>query len=126
MTVQSEPSGSTPARPALDELLAKWTRILKLQDWECKASYARHWELGENNAGSNRVSYRNKCCTIRILEPCDYGESIWPQDVESTLVHELLHLHFELRAPVEGVADDLREQAIESITRALIELDRRR
>lgn len=47
---------------------------------------------------------KTKIATIRILDPIDYPENlIIEQDMEKTLVHELLHLHF---APLYADTDD--------------------
>ncbi len=112
-------------RPDLEPLVQKWAAILKLQDWEVLARYARDWDIRERSEGQATISIRLKTCTIRILDPVDYCDSSWPQDVERVLVHELIHCHLEFFGKAEGVADDMREQAVESLTRALIGLDRR-
>lgn len=113
-------------RPDLDKLLAKWTAILKLRDWECRVFYCRQWDLKPGTEGANTIGFTNKTSCIRILDPVDFCCISWPQDVERTLVHELVHLHLEFfdRA-AQGPVNDFREQAVESLTRALIELDRR-
>jgi hypothetical protein len=65
--------------------------------------------------------------SIRILDPVDYFDMHFPHDPERDLVHELVHVHLEFfDRNVQGAVDDFREQAVESLTRALIELDRRK
>lgn len=113
-------------RPNLDALLRKWSAILKLQDWELIARYVRLWDLREKSEGQATICLRLKMAAIRILDPVDYCDADWKQDVERTLVHELLHIHLEFFGkPASPTDDDMREQAVESITRALVEMDRR-
>lgn len=69
-----------------------------------------------------------RMATIRILDPVDYPDGLAePQDMELSLVHELLHIHlFPLFADRE---EEMRmiaeEQAIEAISRGLIALNRK-
>lgn len=57
-----------------------------------------------------------------VLDPVDYPpDIITPYELEETLVHELLHLHF---APFMSEHDTLertlQEQAIDAIAKALV------
>lgn len=64
---------------------------------------------------------------IHIIDPIDYDPSIIvEQDIEKTVVHELLHLHLaewsdmtEDGTPVSG------EQAINALASALVNLNRK-
>lgn len=115
-----------------DELQAKcaeWQKILRLQDWIIYPSVcrARDFNLPKSQAEIEPV-LQKRMATIRILDQVDYPpDSVEPQDMELSLVHELLHIHlFPLFADRE---DEMRqvaeEQAIEAISRGLIALARK-
>jgi hypothetical protein len=114
-------------RPDLGKLLEKWVARLKLHDWEGIATYCRYWDLAPKTCAANHIRFRCKAFSIRILDPVDYFDMHFPHDPERDLVHELVHVHLEFfDRNVQGAVDDFREQAVESLTRALIELDRRK
>lgn len=107
---------------------AEWQKRLRLQDWIVKPMIARARELESNNCGGEcEWNLRLKTAVIRILSAVDYPDNlIFEQDMEQTLVHELLHLHF---APLFASTEDksiecAQEQAIESIAGALVQLKR--
>ena len=86
--------------------------------------------MREECAGDVSYEVTKKMAHINILDPIDYPEfAMIEHDMENTLVHELLHLHF---APIskEFVAGDeqyqlFEEQAIESISSGLIAVERK-
>lgn len=106
----------------------EWKKRLRLQDWFTKSGIYRErdMQLGECN-GECEYQLETKMATIRIIDPLDYPEGlIVEQDMEKTLVHELLHLHF---APLYANTDDksikdAQEQAIDCIAHALVNLSR--
>jgi len=92
----------------LEALCATWQRRLRLQDWRVKIRFARSLELGADTQGDCDWSLTKKMAAIRILVPGDYPpDASFSQDIEQTVVHELLHLH---GAPFDrfacGSADD--------------------
>ncbi len=105
--------------------LPKWQRILRLQDWNIQIEIKREREMDIANAGGcNNWHIQSRHSTIHILDTAD-----WPtdpehpvQDMELTLVHELLHLHL---AEWRENTKPFGEQAIHAIAQALIMLDRR-
>lgn len=114
----------------LKELCAKWQEILRLQDWniEIRISRARDFEV-ENACGECSWVLPRKEALIRILDPLDYSPNhVFPQDMERTLVHELLHLHFaEISEKAEAAGiniDTSLEQALHGIDGALANLRR--
>lgn len=115
-------------KPNLEELLKKWQVILKLQDWDIKIRWAKHYDLDSDTKGQCRWVLGKKCASIRILEPEDFDPAIqWGQDPECTVVHELLHLHYgplELGDHFEGLKEAMLEQAVCAISEALVERDR--
>jgi hypothetical protein len=94
-----------------------------LQDWFITASIKRSRDLLDNSQACVSWVLNKKMATIGIIDPIDYPpDSMFPQDMEISLVHELLHLHF---APISDKDFDnqfelAEEQAIESISFGLI------
>lgn len=93
---------------------AEWQKRLRLQDWVVQAKISRNRDVGDKSQGHCRWVIQKKMATILILDPLDYPEdTMHPQDMEQTLVHELLHLHF---APFDDEVDTPKEVAIEQAT----------
>lgn len=111
-----------------DELksrLAEWQKILRLQDWIIDVSICRERDMRlSDNCGECEWNLYKKMAWIRILDPVDYPpDSMKPQDMELTLVHELLHLHL---APLDDDKKDIAiEQAIEAISGGLVDVHRK-
>lgn len=112
----------------LNQLCEKWKEILRLQDWDTKIAFTRNYSMWtENSAGEVSFTTKKKVATIHILDPVDYSPNICvEQDIEKTVVHELLHLHLaewsdmtEEGTPVSG------EQAINALSGALVNLNRK-
>jgi hypothetical protein len=105
----------------LQEKLMEWQKRLRLQDWIVQVRIARALELPENSMGCVHAVLPKKMASIKILDPIDYDHSsMCPQDMENTLVHELLHLHFEPIVLNNDSKTIELEQAIESITSGLL------
>ncbi|MCO7127806.1 hypothetical protein NIE88_18835 [Sporolactobacillus shoreicorticis] len=112
----------------LQSKLLKWKKRLRLQDWEVAISIIRARDMDLDDCqGECHWNIQSKLAWIHILDPVDYEPNkSFPQDMEKTLVHELLHLHF---APFTSddeseMIDTAHEQAIDLIARALVETDR--
>jgi len=112
----------------LQEKCAEWQKILRLQDWIVSVSIVRERDIGlENTMGTINPTLEKRMAKIRILDPVDYPSGLMePQDMELTLVHELLHLHlWPFTETLEGPLHVAEEQSIEAISRGLVELRRR-
>lgn len=116
----------TYTQPELVSLLVYWRKVLRLQDWDVRIKLVRDRDMVvANRQGECDISLRNKEALIRLLDPIDYPDGDWAQDHEQTLVHELLHLHMAPFDPAPNtLAQDMQEQAIESIAKALVSLKR--
>jgi hypothetical protein len=105
----------------LGQKLQEWQKRLRLQDWIIKVRTARAYELPEASMACVNSTLENKTASILILDPIDYEPGLMlPQDMENSLVHELLHLHL---LPIHGDDDSKHvavEQAIECIASGLI------
>lgn len=113
-----------------EQLQAKcleWQKLLRLQDWHVKVYVKRDRDLMlGKKAGVCRWTIAKKMAIIQVLDPTDYDpDTPWEQDMELTLVHELLHLHL---APFDNFEDSpletAVEQAVESISEGLVTLRR--
>lgn len=109
----------------LSKLSAKWQKILRLQDWEVDINFYRSRDFTNPDAlGECTFNINARSAVIKILDPIDYeGE----YDIEWTVVHELLHLHFaqwtatnNYECPVSA------EQGIDAIAQALTKLEKKR
>ena len=116
----------------LDAGLAKWRAILHLQDWEIAVTLVPQttWE-DRGQSGDCSVQTESYSAEIRIseFETLDHVGYHGQQDMERTLVHELLHVVFRHRMLwADRPAKHQRkyfEHSIEQMARALVELDRR-
>ena len=114
----------------LQQLCAEYQKVLRLQDWTIvvRVLRARDFEL-KDCVGECRWVLPRKEAIIHILDPVDYppGDK-FPQDMERSLVHELLHLHFAAiseKAERAGVDIDVElEQAFHGIDGAISALRR--
>jgi hypothetical protein len=113
-----------------NERLAVWQRRLNLEDWNLSVVVARASELKPKTLGNIHWDLDKKTAVIRVLDPADY-KLPYPemlQDMEFTVVHELIHLNF---APV---LSDLQrsdanrreeEHAVNHMAEALLKLDKK-
>ena len=114
----------------LQLLLKKWQHILKLDAWRIKARICRISEMNDANAqGENTWVLAVRQSDIHILDASDFpADSLFEQDMEKTLVHELLHLHFAPFEPedTDGLEFCAMEQTIELLADLLVQMERRK
>lgn len=117
----------------LQSLVKKWQKILKLQDWEVTARFASQYEFMTPKAeGQSTTNWHYRICRIKILKPQEYDFTTgYEQDIEETIVHELLHPWFSLALGefhgenIKSRTDDV-ELMINTLAAALIKLDRQK
>ena len=109
----------------LNELAVEWMDHLRLRDWRIKVVVKRHADMADK-AGTVRWCRGNKEAFISILHPDHQPEEMdFPRPVETTLVHELLHIHLATFFHEEGTPENLDlEQAICAISECLVALKR--
>ena len=111
------------------ERLAVWQQRLNLQDWNISIVMARAPELKPKTLGNIHWDLPKKTAVIHVLDPADYhlADKEMLQDMEFTVVHELIHLEL---APV---LSDLQrsdanrreeEHSVNHMADALLKLDR--
>jgi hypothetical protein len=113
----------------LTSIKREWQKLLRLQDWKIKIRFATDEELeeatGVEAVGACHSSPETREAQILIADVSVLEEGDRQRDVENTIVHELLHVHF---APFQSDHEAVKlqhEQAIEPITDALLKLKRK-
>ena len=114
----------------LNEILSRWQKLLYLQDWEVVIAPAEPHEMVANTRLAEvEYSLTSKEAYIRVCHPNPALESFAKQDLEASIVHELLHLHFAgLQEDMKvGSADHLlHEVAVNQVSKALVNLWRKK
>jgi len=110
------------------ERLQVWQKRLNLTDWNISVVMERAANLKPKTLGNIHWDLDRKTAIIRVLDPADYKMQTKEmlQDMEFTIVHELIHLNF---APV--VSEFQRseanrreeEHAVNHMADALLKLD---
>ena len=137
-TSAQAPAAPTPESPRERSLLAEkyaverlsvWQKRLKLQDWNISLIVSRATELKPKTLGNIHWDTDKKTATIRVLDPADYklpfDEML--QDLEFTVVHELIHLELSpVLSPLQRNDANRREEehAVNYMADALLKLDR--
>lgn len=110
----------------------KWSAILRLQDWDIYFAIKRKEDMSlAGSQATMNVTEEIKTMFFEIIDPIDYKSTI-PQDIEMSLVHELVHIHSREwpsggKVSTEehpGSASIAEEQAVHALASALIKLDR--
>ena len=111
------------------ERLAVWQKRLNLQDWNISLVVSRATELKPKTLGNIHWDSDKKTATLRVLDPADYKLAFneMLQDVEFTVVHELIHLELSpVLSPLQRNDANRREEehAVNHMADALLKLDR--
>jgi hypothetical protein len=131
---------STPIEPTASERTAQvagyagerlsvWQKRLSLQEWSVSVVVSRASDLKPKTLGNIHWDREKKTAVIRVLDPADYKLPFEQmlQDIEFTIVHELIHLEI---APVftdlqRTDANRMEEEhAVNQMADALLKLDR--
>ena len=117
---------SEQARTLINEKLRFWQQRLKLENWKISVTPTRLTELKPKTLGNIHWDADKKTAVIRVLSPSDYQFSCSDalKDIEFTIVHELIHLELA-SLPHSEASRREEEHAVNQITQALLELDRR-
>ena len=111
----------------LTKLCCKWQRKLGLSHWIIGLRICHSDEMqAENVQASNKISLTNEYALISILDNEDYPDTPFEQDMEVSLVHELLHIPFKYIAdPDNGTLEYIHMEAlIERLARLLVKQSR--
>jgi hypothetical protein len=111
------------------EKCTAWQKRLNLSDWQVSVMVVRTGDLKPKTLGNIHWDTKKKTAVIRVLDPADYKMPLHAMldDMEFTVVHELIHLQL---SPVFGSlqrndANRLEEEyAVNHMAQALLDLDR--
>jgi hypothetical protein len=110
----------------VDGWLSTWSSRLRLQDWRIEAKIVRSTELKPDTLGHIKWDSDKKTALITLLDPLDYDlpATRIEEDMEMTVLHELIHLHLSV-LPRDKSTRQAEEQVVNRIASALMDLDRR-
>jgi hypothetical protein len=114
-----------PAAEFLNARLTFWQQRLNLQEWKLSVLASHPAELKPQTLGNIRWDTGRKSAVVRVLSPSDYNMtcSAALDDMEMTVVHELVHLTLSpLRSATTNRTDE--EQTVNRIADALLKLER--
>jgi hypothetical protein len=109
----------------LNERLAIWQQRLNLQDWKISIIMSHPSDLKPKTLGNIHWDSDKKSAVIRVLDASDYRMPYREMldDMEFTVVHELIHLELSSLPRSEASRRD-EEHAVNQIADALLKLDR--
>jgi hypothetical protein len=111
------------------EKLWEWQKRLHLQDWRISLLVVRTSDLKPKTLGNIHWDGEKKTAVIRVLDPADYKMPVRAMldDMEFTVVHELIHLELSpVLSPLQrNDANRMEEEhAVNHMAEALLNLDR--
>jgi hypothetical protein len=111
----------------LNKLCEEWKSVLGLENWNTSIKICRDDDM-EGGAGHCHWVLPIQCADIKILDHVDWYKIIdhFPQDMEKTIVHELLHCRFAVIDKAEdGTLEELiLHQNIDMLACALVGIKR--
>ena len=115
------------AETFVNERLAIWQQRLNLADWKINIIMSHPTDLKPKTLGNIHWDADKKSAVIRVLDCSDYhmGFRDMLEDMEFTVVHELIHLELSSLPRSEASRRD-EEHAVNQIADALLKLDRRK
>ena len=123
-------SGEVSAKAAVaEDQVQSWTRMwqkrLHLDDWKIETRVVRSCDLKPDTLGNLKWNSATRTAIIRVLNPSDYdmSPSEVPEDMEYTVVHELIHLQLSV-LPRDAYSRSTEEQVVNKIADALMSLDK--
>jgi hypothetical protein len=110
----------------LQRLCSYWQERLGLSHWRIVLRIVRGRDLGEELDGCNYYRNETETAVISILDPVDYPGGPFEQDMEVTLVRELLHILMgHVANPQKDTPEHIYlEATINRLARTLVELKR--
>mgnify|MGYP003344497782 FL=1 len=119
-------AGMLPARAAslddfLGQKLASWQKRLKLEDWKVTIHLTPKAALKPGTLGGIKWDKKKHTAELSIITPDDYHmtEAAMLDDMEFTIVHELVHLELA-SLPKSEASRSTEEFAVNQLTDALL------
>ena len=120
---------SKPKVSAVEAQVSNWVRTwqkrLRLDDWKIETRIVRSTELKPDTLGNLKWNSISRTAVIKVLTPADYDmpAADVPEDMEYTVVHELVHLQLSV-LPRDLNRKDVEEQVVNRISDALMQLEK--
>lgn len=114
---------------ASDAQVASWVRTwqhrLRLDDWKIETRIVRATDLKPDTLGNLKWNSISRTAVIKVLNPLDYDipAADIPEDIEYTVVHELVHLQLSV-LPRDLNRKDIEETVVNKICDALMTLEK--
>lgn len=119
---------SVATQQFLTEKLALWQKRLQLENWRVTLITSERAKLRAGTLGNINWDFESKSAVIHVLDASGYDLPLHEtmQAMEVTLVHELIHLEFCASTRPDPASRAEEEIAVNHVTEALIQLDRRK
>ena len=119
----SAPDDQVAAARLVAERLAVWQERMDLKDWRIRVELVRAERLEPKTLGNIHWDTELKSATISVLSPEDYKlpREAMLDDMEFTIVHELVHLELA-SLPRSEASRRVEEHAVNAIASALLKL----
>jgi hypothetical protein len=123
--VDTQQQHSVFAEAFVNEKLAVWQRNLSLEDWKISIVMCRRSDLKFKTLGGIRWDRTKRIAAISVLAASEYRLPVGAMldDMEQTIVHELIHVHLSALPRSEASRRD-EERAVNQIAKALLNLER--
>lgn len=115
------------AETFLNQKLFVWQKRLRLENWNIAIKLVHTSELKPKTLGNIHWDADTRRATICVLSPLDYKLDFPDalRDMEFTVVHELVHLQLS-SLPRNEASRSAEEKAVNTLTEALLNLDRQK
>lgn len=105
----------------LKGLRDKWQKRLNLCNWDIRIKFGKFEKPDQQ--GSVSVHSSEDIAEITIVKKKHY-DWIEPYDIESLILHEMLHIVFEISPTDDTFENIIFERGLNRIVRLLLKLDR--
>lgn len=122
-SVESKPK-AVVSQDQVEAWVKLWQKRLHLEDWRIEARIVRSTDLKPDTLGNLKWNSVSRTATIKVLNPTDYDmpAADVPEDIEYTVVHELVHLQLSA-LPRDAGKKDVEEVVVNKISDALMQLE---
>jgi hypothetical protein len=113
------------AQTQVAKRLGIWQERLQLQEWKITLVVSHKEDLRPGTLGNIHWDLENKTAKLRVLDPAEYEVPFQKalDDMEFTVVHELIHLEFASMPRTDASRAD-EEHAVNRMADALLQLER--
>ena len=106
----------------LEKLCDKWQKRLNIQHWDIRVRFKKFKD--KNQHGRVKIHLTEDIAEIYVTKESDY-KWIEPYDMEFILLHEMLHIVFEVSPEVDTQSEIQFERGLNRVAKLLLKLDRK-